>query len=100
MTTASDVITSLEGLIEGALGSSENAATKTRIHAIASVIGSLGDEFAPLLERTFDLNALLSAIQQVENGITETEEGVHNLLHVLEKKNTATQPNTTPHNVA
>lgn len=91
MTTASDAVTGLETLITGALGSSESAATKVRLHAVASVLGSLGDEFAPLLESRFDVSALFAAIQRVENGATEVEGGVRDLLAVLEKKNSAAQ---------
>ncbi|GBQ08071.1 hypothetical protein [Saccharibacter floricola] len=87
MTTASDVITSLEHLITGALGSSESAATKTRIHAVASVLGSLGDDLAPMLESKFNITELFDAIQRVENGATELEEGSRTLLAVLEHKN-------------
>lgn len=100
MTTASDVITGLEGLITGALGSSENAATKVRIHAVASVLGSLGDEFAPLLESRFNVEALFTAIQRVENGATETEEGVRDLLTALKKKDTTTQATPPTNGVA
>lgn len=100
MTTASDVITGLESLITGALGSSESAATKTRIHAIASVIGSLGDEFAPMLESKFDVSALFAAIQRVENGATETEEGIRDLLSALKKKNSSSQTAASINNVS
>lgn len=88
MPTASDVITGLETLTNGALGASESAATKMRIHAVSSVLGSLGDEFAPLLESKFDIAALFGAITRIENGAIEAEGGVKDLITALNHKST------------
>ncbi|MXV44370.1 hypothetical protein GS501_04825 [Saccharibacter sp. 17.LH.SD] len=86
MTTVSDVMTGLNTLIDGALESSESATTKLRLHALSTIIGSVGDELVPLLAGKYDVNALLAAIQRVETGITETEGGIYEILKVIHSK--------------
>ncbi|MUG90125.1 hypothetical protein [Bombella sp. ESL0385] len=84
--TASSVINGLLTLIEGALGDSESAATKSRLHLASVILGSISDEVASLLSDRFDSTALFAGIQRVEGGLSEVEEGIKDVIATLEKK--------------
>lgn len=67
-TQASDVTNSLIAMIEDAAGSALTTAAKTRLTMVATILGAIGDEIAPLLESKFDVSGLLAGINLINQG--------------------------------
>ncbi|MXV35879.1 MULTISPECIES: hypothetical protein [unclassified Saccharibacter] len=89
---ATTVMTKLVTLIESVMGNSESSKTKMLLHLVATVLGSIAEEGETLLSDKFDTNALLAGILRVENGLTDVEDGVKDVMAALkEKKPTAAQ---------
>ncbi|MCX5617584.1 hypothetical protein NQF86_02705 [Bombella sp. TMW 2.2543] len=84
--TPSSIIGGLFGLIEGAMGDSESIKTKTRLHLASTILGSISDEAASLLDDRFDAPAPFAGINRVESGLAEVEGGIHDVPAAVKEK--------------